>query len=507
MPLRSGTWLDVFARKDHRHLIGRHRQVRDQAIKDGYTPKSGLQARMWKLALIDAAETWVKYWEALKVEVRARVARRADFLEADRHYANWLLAGHPQFFECLASQAPAPKFPIDPDRRIKVMHFIRRAVRKLRGRNPMVRIARSAVFDANCYTAFEENGGQYVKLMGLKRGARIAVPLKGKTGIEGNIRLVFEQNGEARIHLTYNLEALPRESGATVGLDMGYTEAFVDSHGNAFGQGMGKVITEGSDVRTVTGKARNHLRAIARKAARVDPAKARRIRKNNLGSVKWNRREQKTRASLDRIINTGLNEIAAKHPGATIVTESLRHVFKSAGSRKMNRRLSSWVRGTLQDRVNFKGLAEGFRHVEVNAAYSSQECDSCGFVDTGNRKEDRFVCLHCGHEDHADRNGAKIVAKRSADREITRLTPYREVKAILSERYNRRLETKEGRLACKRTGSPRVTVQGRTPDTEPSADPRPGADMGRNGEASPPPAPSSPSESETNRKPESAFTS
>jgi hypothetical protein len=50
-------WLDVFARRDHRHLVGKHRQVRDAALASGHVPRGGLQARMWKLALVDAAQT------------------------------------------------------------------------------------------------------------------------------------------------------------------------------------------------------------------------------------------------------------------------------------------------------------------------------------------------------------------------------------------------------------------------------------------------------------------
>ena len=52
---------------------------------------------------------------------------------------------------------------------------------------------------------------------------------------------------------------------------------------------------------------------------------------------------------------------------------------------KVNRRLSSWIRGRLQDRVAFKALAEGFRHEQVNPAYGSQIVLTCEFVDRGNR--------------------------------------------------------------------------------------------------------------------------
>ena len=243
-------WLDRFAQRDHRALIQQHRQVRDAAIKDGYVPKSGLQARMWKLALVDAAQTWDKFWQAMFVEVRSAVGRRHDFNEADRHYAFWLLSGYTQFFACLDGTAPVPKFLIEPDRRTKVMHFVQRKIRKLRGRNPMIRTARSAVFDANCYNTFEEAGVQYVKLMGLEPKKRIALPLLGRTAISGNIRLVLDETNVAHVHIGYDLhpaKLITPESGV-IALDTGYTEAFVDTEGNAYGKGRPTTLIPPRDV-------------------------------------------------------------------------------------------------------------------------------------------------------------------------------------------------------------------------------------------------------------------
>ena len=120
----------------------------------------------------------------------------------------------------------------------------------------------------------------------------------------------------------------------------------------------------------------------------------------------------------------------------------------------MNRRLSSWVKGVLQDRLEFKVLAGGSRHEQVNPAYGSQVCPSCGFVDSKNRNGDRFKCLHCGHAGHADQVAAMNYFIRKDDRQITRYTPYREVKSILLERFHRRLEAQQSG----------ATVPGRTLD-------------------------------------------
>ena len=118
----------------------------------------------------------------------------------------------------------------------------------------------------------------------------------------------------------------------------------------------------------------------------------------------------------------------------------LRHAFTFDKPKGMNRRLSSWAKGVLQDRLEFKVLAGGSRHEQVNPAYGSQTCPSCGFVDSKNRNGDRFKCLHCGHVGHADQVAAFNYLHRRDDLQITRYTPYREVKSILMGRFNRRLE-------------------------------------------------------------------
>ena len=120
----------------------------------------------------------------------------------------------------------------------------------------------------------------------------------------------------------------------------------------------------------------------------------------------------------------------------------------------MNRRLSAWVRGELKERLEFKALAKCFGHEQVNPAYSSQTCLICDYVDHKNRKGDRFECQYCKYVSHADWVATQNLKRRYDDQEITRFTPYREVKKILLERFHRQLETKK-----------LGTVNGRIPDT------------------------------------------
>jgi predicted RNA-binding Zn-ribbon protein involved in translation (DUF1610 family) len=147
--------------------------------------------------------------------------------------------------------------------------------------------------------------------------------------------------------------------------------------------------------------------------------------------------------SLEKEINTAINELLKNKKPSILITEDLSHTFSYYQPKIVNRRLSSWLRGKLQERVAFKALAEGFRHEQVNPAYGSQTCTSCDFVDSKNRNKDKFKCLHCGHEDLSDRIAAMNYARRFGDQKIGLHMPYSQVKTILLDRFHRRLEAEQ----------------------------------------------------------------
>jgi putative transposase len=58
--------------------------------------------------------------------------------------------------------------------------------------------------------------------------------------------------------------------------------------------------------------------------------------------------------------------------------------------------------------------SNGINTIEVNPAYTSQQCSSCTYVDKRNRNGDKFICLWCGMKMHADVNAScNIVQRRS----------------------------------------------------------------------------------------------
>ena len=447
-------WLGYFQQAGHVHAIGRPRIARDEHIRNGYRSPFGLQARMWKLALTDAAETMDKYWQATFVEVRRLVFRHGSLSQDQKHYCFRILKDYRWLELLFLHQYPEFK-GLTCDERRKAGNYLNRIIRRKRGVYPHAGLTRSFALDAQCYNLFTSNNNQYIKVMTLEKGRRVVVPLTGSTPIKGNIRVVLSGQNHAAIHYTSKLKVPRPIPGAVEAVDFGYTEVATDASGTQYGENLGTLITEASDRLKTRMQRRHKLHALEKKLAGSGDAagsrRAARIRRFNLGTEKLGRVNERARATIEQEINTALNELFRTKRSEVFVTEDLSHVFSFTRGRNWNRKLSSWVKGTLQDRTRFKALAGGSRHEQVNAAYTSQTCPACGFVEAKNRRGDRFQCLNCGHGEHADRVAATNLLARYHDPEVTRYTPYREVKHILQERFHRRLETPQGGTVPSRT--------------------------------------------------------
>lgn len=443
-------WLDVMKSWKYQSQIGIPRKIRDEFIGRKYQSKNGLQARHWKLALQDAAETWDKNWKAQFIFIRSKIASYFKN-EAERRYAYWLIKGYTQFAEMMQRKIPQPNFEIEKASCKKVASYIQRQVKKRRPNKAVVKKARSVKFDTSCYSIFENNGTQYIKVMSLEKGKRIIIPLTGKGPIEGNITLVME-GSDLFIHTSAELTASQTSQGPVEAVDFGYSEVMTDTKGDRYGTQFGNILTKVSDARHKKMQKRHKLHALAKKRAKSN--KASNIKKYNLGNKKLSKTTKKAKASLEKEINTGINELLKNKKPFILITEDLSHCFTYDKPKSVNRKLSSWLRGKLQERVAFKALAEGFRHEQVNPAYGSQTCPHCDFVDRRNRNRDKFKCLHCRHEDIVDRVAALNYFRRYGDDEIGLFMPQAKVKTILLDRFHRRLEVEKS-----------MTVPGRTLET------------------------------------------
>ena len=120
----------------------------------------------------------------------------------------------------------------------------------------------------------------------------------------------------------------------------------------------------------------------------------------------------KRRKSFHHFIATEANRIIKQIPldnVKTIAIEDLKYVkYGKRGkfSRKVNRLLSFWHYARVINRIKQICEEEGIRVEEKSPAYTSQRCPDCGKIDRRNRKKDKFCCINCGFQNHADIVGA-----------------------------------------------------------------------------------------------------
>jgi hypothetical protein len=254
-----------------------------------------------------------------------------------------------------------------------------------------------------------------------------------------NLRIIVKE-GFTEIHYATE-KGKGRECGDQVlGVDKGYTEAFTDSDGQHYGESFGKLMTEYSDKVLATGKQRNKLHALEkkhRKAGRI--AKADRINKHNLGRKKNDARKETTQNRLRNISYQSAHAIVDK--AAIVASEDLTAVIASKHQwKRFNRRMSAWVKGVLAEALSSVCEQRNAKHVLVNAAYTSQMDSTNGLLE-GKRKGDKFYRAN-GDVLQADHNAALNVLARLYDSEISRFTPYKEVRQILLARSPAQLSVK-----------------------------------------------------------------
>lgn len=108
----------------------------------------------------------------------------------------------------------------------------------------------------------------------------------------------------------------------------------------------------------------------------------------------------------------------AQRTGRGIAVEVLTGIRNRVRLRKPQRvAVHSWAFAQLGGFLRYKASAAGVAFVEVDAAYTSQMCSACGWVDKRNRRSQAaFECGRCSFVGHADHNAAINIAARGVER-------------------------------------------------------------------------------------------
>lgn len=186
----------------------------------------------------------------------------------------------------------------------------------------------------------------------------------------------------------------PRKpTGSAIGLDMGITNLLADSNGNLW-----------SNPRLT----RSNATRLARAQQAVSSCK------------KGSNREAKKRALVATIHRTVRNQRHDNNHKIShrlvkendfIFFEALQilNMVKKTSKNKLGKEIHDAAWATITRMTTYKAENAGVTVTVVPPEYTSQMCYECKHVDPRNRNGDKFLCLSCGHEDHADINAAKNI--------------------------------------------------------------------------------------------------
>lgn len=131
--------------------------------------------------------------------------------------------------------------------------------------------------------------------------------------------------------------------------------------------------------------------------------------------LKLGEKERRFRDSRYHHFSKAIVAFAVANNAGTIQIEDL-STLKTTKQRSPL--LKDWALSDLQAKLKYKADEYGINIVEVNPQYTSQRCYSCGYIDSDNRKGEKFVCKSCGNTENADYNAAKNLTIKGIDQII-----------------------------------------------------------------------------------------
>lgn len=431
------------------------RACRDKWIEEKYAAKFNLQARLWKCAFEEAFANIKTNYQQAFIKVRQLLYHNSNFSEDEKHYCFYLLRAPDLLY--LALKPKPVNLPeifreknIDP---LKCHRYLKRQIRKHRAKKPIQKRRRSFTLDSCMYNYFLDPKGQsWLAVMGLKPGKRIRLRLTSDRKFSGNIRIVLKGK-RVEIHGTEEVKTLPNNnSNNIIAIDKGFTDLIATSQNTKYGKDFNLLLIKESDRLSKKNARRNKLRSLTEKYKNNNkPKKAQKIQKHNLTKKKYNRQKAINRNRIAEFINFSLNLFFKESGASVLVVESLKFSnWNKRLSKKVKRYLSSWLKGYLQDRIEYKCQENSVLLSEVNPAYTSQVCNPCGSLDTV-RKDSRLYCRNCGRDVDANYNASLNILSRLNDPDIGLYTPYKRVRYILEERFSRSVETGQPGVEIPRT--------------------------------------------------------
>jgi hypothetical protein len=273
----------------------------------------------------------------------------------------------------------------------------------------------------------------WLRISTLDKGNPLRVPVKlasyHKQALEGRTlnssTTLQKRNGVWWLTLSFD-EDVPLQTATSapyVGVDVGIANFITTSTGKQYGTFHGKLARRQKRDREKRRRTAKLRACLKKKGVEKLPSTS---------SATGQRLSRHVRQEINRAVNLLLEE----HPDARIIYEDLSVASMRFKARSMNAYLYASNLAHIPEQLAWATAKRGMAAHTVKAAYSSQECSHCHFVDRTNRpNQQTFCCGVCGYRDHADHNASVNLASRFRDAELSACQKKEQIKALLLRRH------------------------------------------------------------------------
>jgi len=312
----------------------------------------------------------------------------------------------------------------------ELMKLSRRLFKQYRGRTPKLRNIVMCLDSKVVKIEKSDNSFDYwIRLTTLNKHHPICLPIESYHYFEnavGALKKHVQIIVRNTIEYTFVKESedkrliVESDDNKIVGIDLGMVNLLASSSGNQYCQSLYNKLKYYDDIITRVTK-RRQKNGFKNKSNKVDRlyCKVQNLIKNEVGRV--------------------LNRFLEKEKPDIVVMEDLTGLTrdtKSKLSKKMRRLLNNCGISKISKRIAIKQKRLGFRIVEVNRAYTSQECPICHNIDKENRKDQaHFKCIKCGYKRQADYVASVNIRNRRSIPGIGIHAPYRSVRGLIERHY------------------------------------------------------------------------
>ena len=273
----------------------------------------------------------------------------------------------------------------------------------------------------------------WLRISTLDKGSPVRVPVKlatyHKKALEGRTlntsTTLYKRKGMWWLTLSFDVD-VPIEtepSASLVGVDVGIANFITTSTGKRYGSFHGKLARRQKRDREKRRRKAKLRACLKKKGVTKLPS---------TNSATGQRLGRHVRQEINRAVNL----MNADHPHARIIYEDLSVASMRFKARSMNAYLYASNLAHIPKQIAWAAAKRGMAAHTVKAAYSSQECSHCHYVDRANRpNQQTFLCRVCGYRNHADCNASENLASRFGDNELAACKGKKEVKALLLSRH------------------------------------------------------------------------